>query len=111
MTKIAIRRWSVLGSALLIAAGVLAATHLRTAHRRSCIANLKQIHGAVWSWSLENKIDQSESYSLTNNGIVDYMKGSRLPSCPSGGSYHAGSSISGLPTCTIEGHALDAHYR
>ena len=49
-----------------------------TAQKNSCIANLKQIDGAVQQWALENKKVATDTYSLTSTDITAYMKGSRL---------------------------------
>lgn len=80
-----------------------------TAQKNSCIANLKQIDGAVQQWALENKKIATDTYSLTDTGLLAYMKGSRLPECPSSGTYNAASSVAASPTCTqgsTSGHTL-----
>ncbi|MBL6763560.1 MAG: prepilin-type N-terminal cleavage/methylation domain-containing protein [Verrucomicrobiae bacterium] len=79
-----------------------------TAQKNSCIANLKQIDGAVQQWALENKKVASDTYLLTDATLLAYMKGSRLPECPSSGTYGPGASVSASPTCTksADGHTL-----
>lgn len=81
-----------------------------TAQKNSCIANLKQVDGAVQQWALENKKVATDTYSLTDTTLLAYMKGSRLPECPAGGTYAAASSgVAGSPTCTqgsTSGHTL-----
>ena len=80
-----------------------------TAQKNSCIANLKQIDGAVQQWALENKKAATDTYALTDTTVLSYLKGSTLPACPGGGTYSAGSTISGSPTCSLSsssGHTL-----
>src|SRR6185503_3771090 len=54
--------------------------------RNACIANLKQIDGAINTWALErqkvnsNSIDSDELFGNTN-----YIKA--VPNCPAGGTY------------------------
>ena len=76
-----------------------------TAQKNSCIANLKQIDGAVQQWALENKKQSSDTVTTTD--AADYLKGSLLPVCPAGGTY-ATSTVAASPTCTksADGHTL-----
>jgi prepilin-type N-terminal cleavage/methylation domain-containing protein len=79
-----------------------------TAQKNSCIANLKQIDGAVQQWALESKKVATDSYAWTTAGLVDFLKGSRLPDCPGSGSYSPGANVSASPTCSLStvGHTL-----
>jgi prepilin-type N-terminal cleavage/methylation domain-containing protein len=79
-----------------------------TAQKNSCIANLKQIDGAVQQWALEQKKVATDTYSLTDTGLLGYMKSSRLPECPGSGTYSAGANVSASPTCSLSanGHTL-----
>jgi len=79
-----------------------------TAQKNSCIANLKQIDGAVQQWALEQKKVATDTYSLTSAEIKAYMKGSRLPDCPGSGTYAAGANVSASPKCSLSslGHTL-----
>ena len=83
-----------------------------TAQKNACIANLKQIDGAVQQWALEQKKVASDTYALTDTDLLAYMKGSTLPgngTCPAGGTYGAGATVSASPTCTLstsQGHTL-----
>ncbi|MFA6547099.1 MAG: prepilin-type N-terminal cleavage/methylation domain-containing protein [Limisphaerales bacterium] len=79
-----------------------------TAQKNSCIANLKQVDGAVQQWALENKKQATDTYALTDTTLLAYLKGSLLPACPGGGTYSAGSTVSGSPTCSLSasGHTL-----
>src|SRR5882724_675310 len=63
-----------------------------TAQKNACIANLKQIDGAVQQWALENKKTSTDTYTTTDTAVLQYLKGTNLPTCPAGGSYSAGSS-------------------
>ncbi len=74
-----------------------------TAQKNSCIANLKQIDGSVQQWALENKKAATDTYALTDTTLLAYLKGSRLPACPGGGSYSAGSTVSASPSCSLSG--------
>jgi prepilin-type N-terminal cleavage/methylation domain-containing protein len=79
-----------------------------TAQKNSCIANLKQISGAVDQWALENKKTSSDTYALSG-AMLDYLKGSVLPTCPAGGAYTAGAAVSAAPTCSLsasQSHSL-----
>ena len=71
-----------------------------------CIFNLKQIDSAVRGWALENKMVATDTYSLTNPTVFQYLKGSVLPRCPQGGSYVAGTNVADIPHCTISGHTM-----
>jgi len=77
-----------------------------TAQKNACIANLKQIDGAVQTWALENKKQATDTYSVTDTTLLAYLKGSVLPgggTCPGGGAYGAGATISASPTCSLSG--------
>lgn len=74
------------------------------AQQNACIANLKQIDGAVQQWALENKKTSTDTYALAS--ITDFLKGSVMPVCPAGGTYAAGATVADNPTCTIPGHTL-----
>ena len=79
-----------------------------TAQKNACIANLKQIDGAVQQWALENKKAATDTYALTDTTVLAYLKGSALPACPGGGTYSPGTTVSGSPTCGLSasGHTL-----
>lgn len=73
----------------------------------NCVANLKQIDGAIQQWALENKKEATDLPEMA--GVVTYLKGGVLPVCPKGGSYRLGATVKDRPTCTkgIElGHTL-----
>jgi prepilin-type N-terminal cleavage/methylation domain-containing protein len=70
----------------------------------ACIANLKQIEGAVATWALEAKKTGSATVASTDIfGTDKYIK--TKPECPAKGTY-AYSPISVRPTCTVASHTL-----
>lgn len=72
----------------------------------SCIANLKQIDGAIQQWALEYKKVAADRYSLQDSSLLAFLRGSVLPLCPAGGTYAPGSTVSVEPTCSMLGHTL-----
>jgi competence protein ComGC len=66
--------------------------------KNACIANLKQIDGAIQQWALENKKQGADIVTTTD--VLDYLKGSQLPQCPGAGTY-ATSTVSSVPTCSM----------
>lgn len=71
--------------------------------KNACIANLKQIDGAVQQWALENDLSETNRYSLTDTNITRFLKQGVLPQCPAGGVYVAGTTVDGSPRCTFHG--------
>lgn len=65
--------------------------------KNSCVANLKQIDGAIQQWALENKKGVTDAPELA--GVLPYLKGSVLPKCPGDGTYHLGKTIGDSPVC------------
>jgi len=78
------------------------------AQKNACIANLKAINGAMNLWAVENKKSPTDTYSLTDTSLLNFIKGSFLPACPGGGTYSPGASISVSPQCSLSstGHTL-----
>src|SRR5881409_2688529 len=70
----------------------------RTASQKnSCIANLKQIHGAKATWAMENKKVNTDTPSTTElYGSSAYVRDE--PTCPGGGTYTLGD-VSTKPVC------------
>lgn len=103
--------WVGLGVFLALAAAILLPNFVKaraTSSKAACIANLKQIDGAVQQWALENKKAATDTYALSDTTLLAYLKGSALPNCPGGGRYLPGRLVSGAPRCTIggPGHTL-----
>jgi prepilin-type N-terminal cleavage/methylation domain-containing protein len=78
------------------------------AQKRTCIANLREIDAAVQQWALENKVNSKMTYKLTTAKLLAYLKGSKLPICPAGGTYKPGTTIADVPDCSrsAQGHSL-----
>lgn len=74
------------------------------AQKNACIANLKQIDGAIQQWALENRKVAASPVEM--RGVVEYLKGSVLPLCPAGGVYRPGFTVSASPLCSVPGHTL-----
>ena len=77
------------------------------AEKNHCIANLKQIDGAIQFWALENKVPETNAPDL--KAVMKYLKGHKLPQCNQGGKYAPGRTIADAPTCSQGpelGHAL-----
>ena len=83
---------------LLVAIAIPNFVKARTTKCKSaCIANLRQIDGAVEQWALENKKQPTDTVTMTD--IRVFMKVSALPQCPAGGTYSV-STVSAAPLCT-----------
>ncbi len=75
--------------------------------KHACIANLKQIDGAVQQWALETR--KQANSPVEWRGVLPYLKGSMLPLCPLQGTYGyaPGSAfVAALPQCSVPGHTL-----
>lgn len=80
-----------------------------TAQKNACIANMKQIEGAVQQWALEQKKVASSTWTITEVTLLPFMKGSVMPTCPASGSVYVGGTVAGNPTCANAatlGHTL-----
>ena len=78
------------------------------AQSKACVNTLRQIEGATQTWALENKRPSTATYTLSD--IKPYIKldsNSNIPSCPAGGTYAPGSTVTNSPTCTVTGHEFD----
>lgn len=80
-----------------------------SAQTNACIANLKQIQGAIEQWALETKASPDDPVTLTQiSGGSDKHIAKEINNgldCPGGGQYSV-SDISTDPACTITGHEL-----
>ena len=78
-----------------------------SSHRSVCIANLKQIHDAKITWSMEyNKDENTVPADSDLYGPEKYLR--YAPACPSQGTYAIGP-VKKAPLCTqgtAEGHTL-----
>ena|SRR5688572_30428315 len=71
----------------------------------ACANNLRMIQGAVEQWALENKLDRTNNYSLSDTNLLSYMKSGVIKPCPAGGVYSAGKSVADEPVWSIHGTA------
>jgi prepilin-type N-terminal cleavage/methylation domain-containing protein len=78
-----------------------------TAQQNACIANLRQLDGAVQQYALEFKLQSSDSYTL--EALKPYIKldsSGNMPTCPANGTYTPGGTVADSPTCSVLGHKL-----
>ena len=81
-----------------------------TAQTNACIANLKQIQGAIEQWALENKKAAGAAVAVTDisGDATKHIKGAINTDikCPSGGTY-AATTVDANPSCSTAGtHTL-----
>lgn len=77
------------------------------AEKNYCVANLKQIDGAIQFWAVDHKKAQIDSPDWT--AVCKYLKDGQLPRCRQGGIYAPGRTIADPPTCSLAatlGHSL-----
>ena len=72
------------------------------AQQEACIANLKQIEGAIQVWAVDTGQADTATPSW-DNLTPTYVR--TMPVCPGGGTYTL-PAVSGRPTCSVAGHAL-----
>jgi hypothetical protein len=79
-----------------------------TARRNACIANLKQMEGAVQQWAQDEGKQATNTYTFSDPALLSYLKGSTLPACPGGGHYSPGATVADAPKCSLAaiGHTL-----
>ena len=75
------------------------------AQTNACIANLKQIDGAMTLWALDENKTGTDTVTMADL-VSDYIKST--PACPAGGTYDvvAGITVASTPTCTVTDHTL-----
>ena len=76
---------------------------------KACIANLKQIQGAIEQWSLETKRSTNDPVSISDisGSPTDYIKQliNKELKCPTGGTYSV-TTVGENPSCSFAGHTL-----
>ncbi len=79
-----------------------------TAQKNACIANMKQIEGAVQQWALEEKKVATSLWTITEVTLLPFMKGSLMPRCPSTGTAYTATTVAANPACpnAALGHTL-----
>ena len=76
-----------------------------TAQKNACINNLRQIDGAKEQWALEAK--KADGAACADTDIKDYIKGSTMPTCPSGSTAYVVNNLGTAPTCpNVTDHVL-----
>lgn len=75
----------------------------------ACIANLKQIQGAMEQYALENKLEATNQVSVTaiSGGADKYIRPLINVGlvCPKGGTYSI-TTFGETPTCSVPGHTI-----
>jgi prepilin-type N-terminal cleavage/methylation domain-containing protein len=71
------------------------------ARKNTCIANLKQIQGAVQQWALETKQAADASWAMTDVHPA-YITGAAAPTCPTSGTEYAGGTVNADPVCPTD---------
>ena len=56
-----------------------------TAKRRACLMNIDQIDNAKQLWATEYK--KSDEDTPSEEDVKAYLKGTKMPTCPGGGTY------------------------
>ena len=72
------------------------------AQANACINNLRQLETALQQFAIEQKLPSSASYLLSD--LKPYLRLSssgQLPSCPAGGIYTEGATVTNSPTCSF----------
>src|SRR5687768_1989610 len=82
----------------------------QVSQKNACIANMKQIDGAVNTWALEaNQVNGATPVASYIYGASNYIK--TQPNCPGGGTYafNTVGAVEGHVDCTLastQGHTL-----
>ena len=78
----------------------------KTSTKNSCINNLRQLEAAKEQWALATKKNSGDALEVAE--VLEYIKGSRMPICPQGGSYTL-NVIGEDCKCSIPGHSLSGN--
>ena len=73
------------------------------AQQEACIANLKQIEGAIQVWAVDNSKDDAAKPAWADL-MPNYIRGDPAVglACPSGGAYNVpGCTVAQRPTCSF----------
>jgi type II secretory pathway pseudopilin PulG len=100
--------------AVVLVVGALAVIPNKVGRRghsstNACIANLKQIQGALEMYGLENQLTPTNRVSIGDiSGGADKFIGSRINAdlvCPQGGTYSI-TTVVETPRCSVPGHTI-----
>lgn len=77
-----------------------------TSQKNACIANLRQIDGAVEQTALEKNLKTGDAPVQAD--VLTFLKGGKLPICPSGNAAYAVPNVGTVPSCpnNIADHVL-----
>lgn len=77
-----------------------------TSQKNACINNLRLIDAAKEQWALEN--NKTDGDDVTDGALDSYMKGSEMPTCPTGDTAYTINAIGTDPACggAVDGHVL-----
>ena len=79
-----------------------------SAQKNACIANLRQIEGAIESWALENKKTEGAATAGSEAAINAFLRGGGAPACPGNGTYTY-NAVGSAPSCSLgaaAGHTI-----
>jgi hypothetical protein len=98
------------GGALLAAVAIPNIIKARTTPcTNACVANLKQIQGAIEIYGLENKLKPTNRISLAelSGGAEKYIRPliNTGLTCPAGGIYSV-TTVGDPPKCSVPGHRM-----
>ncbi len=75
-----------------------------SATKSTCLRNQTVMEHAVQEWAFMTGKSMNDAYLLTDPELLSYFMSSRLPECPSGGTYTPGGTTSEAPNCSVEDH-------
>ena len=79
-----------------------------TSQKNACIANLKQIDGAIQQWAIDTQ--KQPLATVVDTEVIGYLAHGKMPECPGGGVYTLnGLTVADTPTCSLgtsDGHKL-----
>lgn len=100
----------MLASSALAPVGLMAAIAIpsfvkarTTSQKNACINNLRIIDSAKEQWAMAERLQDGDD--VDPEGAAQYMRGAKIPKCPSGGTYTLGV-IGEDPTCSHKEHSL-----
>ncbi len=81
-----------------------------TSQQNACINNLRQMDGAMEQYALENKLNSTSTYTMSNLKVyIRLTSAGNLPPCPAGGTYAAGATVTNSPLCSLSAQSPYPH--